>query len=293
MNATPNADACGQPIIRFSATLALQHDSIFSPFRASEFDTAIEWARESGLDGVELVISDYASLPNAAIGELKDRLAARGLGVSTLSTGGAYFREGLSLTSADAGVRELARRRLFAHIDAAQVLGSQVTIGLLRGVGSKENAGEEEIWLSEEMLAIDAYASSRGVGILLEAINRYEVRLLNSLARTVAFIDALGLSSVKVLWDLFHANIEDLEFSAEIARHAAHIGHVHLADNNRAFPGHGKFDFAAILASLADNGYQGFASFECLNAPANDSVIKGARAFVADARAGLRSHRRA
>ena len=54
-------------MIRFSYTLAFQHDSVFSPFKAHEFDSAIDWAASSGLDGVELVISDYSSLPFSAL----------------------------------------------------------------------------------------------------------------------------------------------------------------------------------------------------------------------------------
>ncbi len=58
-------------MIRFSATLAFQHDSIFSPVGAHEFETALDWAAASGLDGVELVISDYSALPRNALEALR------------------------------------------------------------------------------------------------------------------------------------------------------------------------------------------------------------------------------
>ena len=275
-------------MIRFSYTLAFQHDSVFSPFKAHEFDSAIDWAAASGLDGVELVISDYSSLPFSALEDLRRKLDHYGLVVSTISTGGAYHREGLSLTSADEAIRKKAFLRVREHIDAAKLLGSKVTLGLLRGVGSQANLNEEKKWLAQQLIELDAYASEHKVTLLLEAINRYEVKLLNSLSDTAHFIEALGnVSSVKVLWDVFHANIEDLEFSDEIARHAAHIAHVHFADNNRAFPGFGKFDFSEILSCLKNNKFDGFVSFECLNVPDANTVKEKLSAFLREARASL------
>ena len=272
-------------MIRFSTTLAFQHDSIFSPFAAHEFDAAIDWAAASGLDGVELVISDYSALPLNALEALRRKLDDRGLAVSTISTGGAYHRDGLSLTSPDEGVRRKTAQRLLEHIDAAEVLGSKVTIGLLRGVGTAANLNEEKRWLAGQLAGLGAHAAQRKVILLLEAINRYEVKLLNSLADTAGFIDALaGAGSIKVLWDVFHANIEDMAFPREIARYAPYIGHVHLADNNRAFPGFGKFDFGEILSCLAKHGFDGFASFECLNAPDAETIKKRMPDFLQEIR---------
>ena len=272
-------------MIRFSSTISFQHDSIFSPFKAHEFDAAIRWTAESGLDGVELVISDYSDLPLPSLLKLRRKLDNSGLVVSTISTGGAYHREGLDLTSAEEIIRRKTFRRICEHIDAAEVLGSKVTIGLLRGVGSKTNLEEEKKWLAHHLIEIDAYAAPRGVGVLLEAINRYEVKLLNSLDETVHFIEALEhVKSVKVLWDVFHANIEDRAFCDEIDRYINHIGHVHFADNNRSFPGFGKFDFNEILSCLSIKRFDGFVSFECLNAPDADTVKKGMKNFLREAR---------
>jgi sugar phosphate isomerase/epimerase len=275
-------------MLKFSTTLAYQHDSIFSPFLPDEFDQALEWASAATLDGVELVISDYRNISPATLFPLKDKLDSHGLRVSTISTGGAYSREGLSLTSADPRVRGLACERVCQHVDAAAILGSKVTLGLLRGVGHTLALEEEKEWLRAALARVDEYATTHGVIILLEAINRYEVKLLNSLAETVGFIKSIpGIRSTKVLWDIFHANIEDLEFDAEIKRYLEWLGHVHLADNNRAFPGYGKINFQDIFASLALNGFDGFVSFECLNSPDVDTVRSQMKGFVQRMRANL------
>lgn len=74
-----------------------------------------------------------------------------------------------------------------------------------------------------------------------------------------------------MLWDVFHANIEDRAFCDEIDRHIDHIGHVHFADNNRSFPGL-ENSMKILSTSLSKNQFGGFVSFECLNAPDADTV---------------------
>jgi sugar phosphate isomerase/epimerase len=279
-------------VLKFSATLAYQHDSVFSPFRANEFDEALKWASAVALDGIELVISDYSSTPPATLYQLKKEIEEYGLEVSTISTGGAYHREGLSLTSREPNVRALAFQRVCQHIDAATILGSNVTLGLLRGIGNQVALEEEKEWLRAALAETDAYATRHGVEILLEAINRYEVKLLNSLAETVEFIESIsGIRSTKVLWDLFHANIEDLEFDKEIDRYVGWIGHVHLADNNRAFPGFGKLNFREIVEHLMLSGFDGYASFECLNFPDVETVKARTKEFVQSLRTSVISSR--
>ena len=272
-------------MIRFSSTIALQYDSIFSPFKACEFDAAIQWAAESALDGVELIISDYSELSRPTLLSLRQKLDHCGLAVSTIATGGAYFREGLDLTSREDVIRNMAFDRICEHINAAELLGSKVTIGLIRGAGTRENIDQEKRWLAESLVAIDAYALQRGVIVVLEAINRYEVKSLNTLADTVDFITSQqNLKATKVLWDVFHANIEDIGFCQEIDRFIKHIGHVHFADNNRSFPGFGKFDFNEIISCLSRKGFDGFVSLECLNVPSADAVKQGMSRFIQNAR---------
>ena len=61
------------------------------------------------------------------------------------------------------------------------------------------------------------FADRKNVGLLLEPLNRYESLLLNSTAETAHYIrKELGAPSVLgILWDLFHANIEDPVFPTD------------------------------------------------------------------------------
>ena len=196
--------------MKFSATVTLQYDTVFSSFSAADYVKGLDWMKENRLDGAELCISNYDNLD---LGKVKAQLDERGLGCSTISTGQARGLEGLSLIGVPADVTARTQERFKKHIDAAKLLGSKVTIGLMRGLGSLDTAERDLDELSEAMKPLVEYAGKNGVTLCLEAINRYETALLNSAEATVDFIEnRLGNPDcVGILWDLFHANIEKIE----------------------------------------------------------------------------------
>lgn len=259
--------------MKFSATVTLQYPTIFSTFSAENYVEGLDWIRDSGLDGAELCISHYRGLD---LGLIRAQLQERGLGCSTLSTGQSRSLEGLSLIDVTSDIRKKTQQRLFEHIDAAAYLGSRVTIGLLRGLGSAASADRDRQELAEALKPVIDHADNRGVILCLEAINRYETALLNSAEATMDFIEnELGNPDcVGILWDLFHANLEDADLYACIELMGKKLAHVHLADSNRMFPGYGHTDIKGILKAVKESGYTGYASFECLNLPDRDTVLR-------------------
>ena len=152
------------------------------------------------------------------------------------------------------------------HIDAAKILGSKVTMGLMRGLGSQTTMDKDLKELAEAMKPIIEYADKKGVTICLE----------------VEFIDN-GLGNpdcVGILWDLFHANIEDIGYERSIKIMGNKLKHIHLADSNRMFPGYGHTDIAAILKMVKNTGYSEYASFECFNLPSLETVLNETGAWV-------------
>lgn len=269
--------------MKFSATVTLQYDTPFSPFPASAWREGLDWIRDIGMDGAELCISHYRDLDVALIKEELDR---RGLSCSTISTGQARALEGLSLIGVSEEVTKKTQERFQQHIDAAAILGSCVTIGLMRGLGTPETQEADLQALSEAMKPLIDYAERRGVVLMLEAINRYETALLNSAEADMDFIvNGLGdPNCVGVLWDLFHANIEDADFTKSIALMGKKLKHVHLADSNRMFPGYGHTDLHAVLRTVKDAGFEGYSSFECLNLPSRETVCRETGPWVAKMR---------
>ena len=121
---------------------------------------------------------------------------------------------------------------------------------------------------------VAAHAASAGVRVGLEPLNRYETDLFNRQEDAAAFLDAHGLTHVRLLCDLFHMNIEEPSIEASIRAAGDRIFHFHVADSNRRHPGAGHLDFAAILDVLLETGYTGFISGEFLPLPDAETAAR-------------------
>lgn len=253
-------------MIRTSASISVQYDNIFSPYSGKDWEDGFAWTSAQGFDGVELILADPALLD-------ADRIAAaaqkRGLAISTISTGQAMGMEGLSMCVPSRVVRDATYRRLCEDIDFSVRVGKpNVTIGLIRGRGTEFPAETAYPLLVSELRRIAEYADRVGVKLNLEPINRYEVALVNSTADGARLLADIGSpDNVGILYDTFHSNMEDADMLAAVRENAKKISHVHLADSNRQLPGEGHTDFAAIIKTLRDCGYEGFVSLEVLNRP--------------------------
>lgn len=264
--------------MKFSGGVTLQYDTPFSPFSAAEYEKGLDWLAEEGFDGAELCISDYQDLDTE---QIKEELDRRNLECSTISTGQSRTREGISLLHEGAALR-IAQERMKQHIDAAAVFGSCVTLGLLRGLGEAGQEERDASILARNMEPVIDYAEQKQVTIILESINRYETCLFNSADSLMDFIETkLGNpASVGVLWDIFHANIEDRDFAGAIERIGRHLRHVHIADSNRWFPCYGHIDFVPIVRKLKETGFDGYMSYECFNLPSIEYVRSESGRFV-------------
>lgn len=258
--------------IKTSATITLQYDTGFSPFSAAEFSQSLQWLQDSGFAGAEICISDPRRVDAAELCKQVERL---GLGISTLSTGQARTLEGLSLTDSKQEIRASAVKRIKDQVNlAGKINSAAVTIGLLRGLGTAGNSTQELNWLADGMKECAEFAERNEIRLLLEPINRYETILLNTVQATLDFIDKIdNPPCVGILYDIFHANIEEENIAGSIESMGKRLFHVHVADSNRWLPGMGHIDFAPIMASLIKIGFKDYMSLETLNCPDQATVI--------------------
>ena len=99
-------------------------------------------------------------------------------------------------------------------------------------------------------------AEDLGIDYCLEVLNRFEGYLLNTAAEALEFIKDVDVSSVKVLLDTFHMNIEEDSIVDAILMTGDKLGHVHVGENNRRVPGKGNLPWAEIGKALRRINYQ-------------------------------------
>jgi sugar phosphate isomerase/epimerase len=135
-----------------------------------------------------------------------------------------------------------------------------------------EQRDDSLAWAREAIQECLEIARSAGVPLLLEPINRYETDFLNTVDQAVEFLSGIGAHDVGILFDTFHANIEEASLEGTIASYASRIRHVHTADSNRCSPGSGHLDFKSIILALHAAGYQGWLSAEILPRPSAEEA---------------------
>lgn len=246
--------------------------------RAADLPVLFRELRALGFSGVELAVRDPAGLDS---GRLSTLVKQAGLEIVALATGQMFVDDGLSLSDPDPGVREAAIERLRGHLDLAASLGCpSVIIGLARGRTRPGHSRPDALKRVRDGLeALAAHAQARSLRLLVEPINRYETDLLNTLDE--AWELCRDVPCTALLADTFHMNIEEPVIEASLVRHAAHLGHVHLADSNRLAPGLGHVDFRSILSVLAAVGYSGWLSAEVVPEPDARTAAARTAAFVA------------
>lgn len=225
-----------------------------------------------GFDAIEL-FPTHADDIDAM--ELRETLRTHGLSLAAMGTGAGWLRRKLTLTDPDAHVRMCARDFVGAIIDLAGGFGAPAILGSMQGRVADTVPREQALaWLKEELDQLGPRAHALGVPLLYEPLNRYETNLFNTLADSVAFLETLRTRNVKLLVDLFHANIEEANLAEAVRQAGPWIGHVHFADSNRRAIGLGHTDVAPILAALRETGYQGYLSAEVLPLPDAESAAR-------------------
>ena len=225
-------------------SVPLQGPTPFSPFLPGKWETALRTVKKAGYDGVELAITDPNRLNTAVV---KEVLESEGLRLLSITTGQAAAKEGLSLSSPDEKIRRRAVERIQAHMQFAKSFGAVVIVGSLRGAD-----GDMEL-LIESLRECAAYYI--GVRIALEPLNRYESRLVNTVEEALAVIEKVGEENLGILFNTFHANIEEVSIGEAIRAAGDRLFHVHLADSNRWAPGFGHLPFTEAWTALkAMNG---------------------------------------
>jgi sugar phosphate isomerase/epimerase len=235
-----------------------------------------------GYDGVELMVRDVSELQAASI---KSAAAAHGLEIKAVSTGQLRKEDGLSLNDIDKDRRLLAISRTNAVVDFAGEFGAQVNIGTLRGhlpaAGSRQDAVDRA---RDSLGEIAVHALEKGVPIAIEPQCRYVVNWLNTVAETIEFIRSMSARNVKMLFDVYHAGMEEPSVFASMIVARDRISWVQVSDSNRRAPGMGHVNFGEVMRVLQALGYNGYVSVECLPAPeaaiAAEAAIRHLRPFM-------------
>src|SRR5438445_381995 len=208
----------------------------------SEYDETFAMLKDAGFDGVEIPIFDREVDKYAELGERLDGLGLERLAVSARGADD-------NPISDDPAVRAEAVAATRANLDSAAAPGAPPT------AAERDRA---VAYLQE----VAPCAEERGVTIVLEYLNRFEMYLTNTAADLAALVREVGHSHCRMMYDTFHAHIEEKDPRAALQECTDVLVHVHLSENDRSTPGAGQVDWETTFAALGEIGYDGWVVIE-------------------------------
>jgi D-psicose/D-tagatose/L-ribulose 3-epimerase len=215
--------------------------------------------KAAGIDSIEVPIFQPQEFPAA---EIRKNATANGLECTTCTV----VMEGLSPISGDAEERRKARVNLKEKIQVAAEVGSHILAGpIYSSVGylpGRRRTDDEWKWVVEAYQSVGDTLVANGVTLAIEPLNRFETFFLNTAADAAALCDQVGHPNVGILFDTFHANIEEKNIAAGIRKVGKHLKHLHACENDRGTPGSGHVEWEAVFQALRDLKYDGWTVME-------------------------------
>jgi len=248
--------------------------TVFGPLLfAADLDAGLPYLAELGYQGIELSLRTKDDVNRR---QFNKHLESLGLRLYSIATGQSFLEDGLSLFSTDDSTRDAAVARLHDHIDFASDWNACVIVGGIRGKLAR--AGDQQQFEAgcRSIEKCVAYAQKKNVTILLEAINRYETNVFNTLNEVRALMEKRISDNFLILPDTFHMNIEEADMVKTLVDNKDFIGAIHFADSNRLAPGMGHIDFGGILNAIKTFKHIRYIGIEVLPLPDSRAATKKA-----------------
>jgi len=258
-------------MIKSAVTVALVPQIKSGPWIFWEnLEQAMAKAENLGFDGIELFTRNAHGLDRE---DLEAALQMHDLKLAAVGTGAGKVIHGLTLTDPDPEIRKKAISFISDMISFGADFNAPAIIGSMQGNVLAGNDRQLTLsWLAEGLEILGEKAESEEVFLIYEPLNRYETNLFNILKSGADFLESLKTQNVKLLADLFHMNIEEVDLAQSILESGKHIGHIHFADSNRRAVGLGHTEMESIAEAIKSTSYEGFISAEAFPYPDPDAA---------------------
>jgi D-psicose/D-tagatose/L-ribulose 3-epimerase len=215
--------------------------------------------KEAGFDGVEIPLLRPKELQAASI---RKAVEANGLETNCCTA----LVDGHSLISDSPDIRRRTQQHLRDVAKAAAEAGAKIVCGpLYSPVGylpGRRRTGDEWKWAVEGFQAVGETLAAQQVTFAIEPLNRFETYFLNTATDAAQLAKEIGHPNIGILFDTFHANIEEKNIAAGYTTIGPYLKHVHTCENDRGIPGSGHVEWKEVFQALRSLDYDGWLTIE-------------------------------
>lgn len=232
-------------------------------------------AGEDGFDAVEFWGWEDKDLPAV-------KAAAEAAGVAVCG-----FNGDAELSLVDPSQRAAYLAYLDRSMETARFLGAPSLTIHSNGLGENGRVLRDYQELSHTVKlctlfggleACAALAEKRGVTLNLEPLNVVTDHPGNFLTHTqmaAELIRLIGSPRLRVLYDVYHMQLNEGCLCENIRRYGDTFGHVHVADApGRHEPGTGEIAYRRVYTALEETGYDGFLGYELFPATTTREAVR-------------------
>src|SRR4051812_23297594 len=214
---------------------------------------------QCGFDGVEVPIFEGTEAHYQTLGQ---QIKRAGLQCSTITV----CIPDANPISKDAAERAKALDRLKYVLEMTAAVGGDVLcgpyycpLGLFSG---QEPSEDEKKWAADVLRAGAEHAQKLKVRIAIEFLCRFETYFLNTARDAADFSRRVNHPAFGMMYDTFHANIEEKDPPKALAGVRDDMIHFHISENDRGTPGSGHVQWKETFKTLREINYDGWLTIE-------------------------------
>lgn len=246
------------------------HALVFTgEFDSPGIESSVKRARHAGFDLIEFPLMEPATFDSATA---RRTLEAEGL-QATASLGLPLEAD---ISSDDPASVAAGRRLLDVALEKTAEMGGFHLCGVLYGSMRKHMAPASPSGRASSVAALRTLAdraSSLGIGLSLEVVNRYESNLINTSRQALEFLKEVDRPNISVHLDTYHMNIEESDLFQPILDAGDRLGYLHIGESHRGYLGTGSVDFGSAFRALDRINFDGPIAFESFSSAVVSSTL--------------------
>ncbi|HTF67998.1 MAG TPA: sugar phosphate isomerase/epimerase family protein [Edaphobacter sp.] len=232
---------------------------IWSAAYNNSVEEVLPTIKEEGFDGIEFPIFRAADVSPTRI---RSAMELNDLECNTVS----IFVDGLNAISDDATIRKRSIQWLKDAVAITAECGADTIAGpLYCPVGylpGRRRTADEWSWAIEAYQQVGDTLTEHNVSLAIEPLNRFETYFLNTAEDAALLAEEVGHPKVGILYDTFHANIEEKSIGAGLLKIGKYLKLIHMCENDRGIPGSGHVEWESVFNAIRQLEYNGWLTIE-------------------------------